>query len=66
MNTTQATGGSPITRRVTTFNVRAGYVMMWDPTKWLLVPASGRLVLTAPAPADSVTLGSTIYLAEAG
>jgi hypothetical protein len=66
MNTTQATGGSPITRRVTTFNVRAGYVMIWDPTKWLMVPAGGRLVLTLPAPADSVTLSSTIYLAEAG
>jgi hypothetical protein len=66
MATTQATGGSPVTRRATTFNVRAGYCMIWDPTKWLMVPVSGRLVLACSAPADAITFSSTVYLAEAG
>jgi hypothetical protein len=66
-NTTQATGGSPIDRRAFSWNVRAGYVMHWDPGSWLMVPSNGgRVVLAQTAPADSITMNGTIYLAEAG
>jgi hypothetical protein len=65
-NTTQATGGSPITGRGFTWNVRQGYVMHWDPTKWILVPASGRIVLAQLAPVDSITMNGTIFLYEVG
>jgi hypothetical protein len=65
-NTTQASGGSPVTERATSWNVRGGYTMMWDPTKWLMLPISTRIVLAQTIPVDSITMNGTIYLAEAG
>lgn len=65
-NTTQATGGSPVTVRASSWNVRGGYQMLWDPLKWLYVPSSGRLVLAQTAPADSITMNGTLFLAEVG
>ena len=65
-NTTQANTGTTTTLRSDSWNVRAGYVMHWDPTKWLLVPSSGRVVLQQTAPADAITMNGTLHLAEAG
>lgn len=65
-NTTVATGGSPITRRASAWNIQVPYVMLWDPAKWIMIPQSGRLVITMSAPADSITMSGTIYLAEVG
>jgi hypothetical protein len=69
--TSLATGGSPVVRRNNTFNVRVGYTMIWDPGRWLLLPANTRMVCRitgsgGAGPADSVTGASTLYLAEAG
>jgi hypothetical protein len=64
--TTLATGGSPVTRRTIPWNVRIGYTMLWDPTKWLMVPAGSRMVGRVSGPADSVTGASSIFIAEAG
>ena len=50
-----------------TFNVRAGYQMIWTPE---MRPQVGQgntsLVVRITAPADAVTLNATIYLEELG
>jgi hypothetical protein len=62
MNTTIASAGTGLTRRQTTWNVRQDKPMLWDPSKWLYLPQSTRLVLRLPAPNDSVTMTGTIYV----
>jgi hypothetical protein len=65
-NTTQATGGSPLTFGATSWNVRSGYIWAPDPMGWIFVPGGGRVVLAMTAPADSITLNGTAWIIECG
>lgn len=64
--TTIASTGTPVTEWEDYFDVRSGEKWILDPDSWLLVPASERWVLRLAAPTDSVTMASTLLLAEAG
>lgn len=67
-NTTQATGGSPITLHADTWNVQAGLALILPPELHWVVPGGGRLVvaMSTTAPADSITLSGTLYVEEIG
>lgn len=66
-NTTQASTGTPVTLHVDAFNVRAGYVLILPPEMQWIVPAGGRLTVELnEAPADSISMGGTIYVEEIG
>jgi hypothetical protein len=65
-NTTQATGGSPLTIGASSWNVRGGWIWAPDPTGWIFIPGGGRCVLAQTAPADAITMNGTIWLVEAG
>ncbi|MEO8484165.1 MAG: hypothetical protein ABI634_18280 [Acidobacteriota bacterium] len=65
MNTTVATGGSPVTVFEDAMNTRAGYDMAFAPEERpMTTNAAGRLVLTCSAPADAITFRATIWVAE--
>lgn len=65
MNTTQATGGSPVTLFEDVMNTRAGYDMAFAPEERpMTTEAGGRLVLACSAPADAVTISATFWVRE--
>lgn len=64
-NTTQATGGSPVTICADTFNVRAGWVYRATERPIIVIPPSGRLVVALPAaPADAITMSGYAVIEE--
>ncbi len=65
-NTTQATGGTPVTLLAEGFNVRAGFIWLPTPECRPVIAANTRAVLSALAPADSLTFSVTIVLEEIG
>ncbi len=66
-NTTQASGGSPVTLHVDSFNLRAGYQLILTPDCQWIVPISGRLTVELQeAPTDSVTMTGVMYVEEIG
>lgn len=66
MNTTQATGGTPVTLLEDAWNTRAGYDMAFAPEEAPEVSNGGRLVVASGAPADAVTIRATFWLQELG
>lgn len=65
-NTTPATGGSPITRKSDTFNVRAGLAYRPHRDEQIKIPPSGRLVINLTAPADAITGSGYAVIEEEG
>lgn len=66
MNTTPATGGSPVTLLEDAFNTRAGYDMAFAPEEGPEAVNAERIVVTCSAPADAVTFRATIWVEENG
>lgn len=66
MNTTQATGGTPITLFEDVWNTRAGLDVAFSPEESLDVIGGGRLVIASGAPADAVTIRATAWIEELG
>lgn len=66
MNTTQASGGSPVVLFEDTWNTRAGYDMAFAPEECIEAVNGERLVVQSGAPADAVTIRGTLWFAEAG
>lgn len=65
-NTTLATGGSPVTNHVGTFNVRVGLEMWW-PQDTAIPVTSGTtrmVVRLLNTPADEITMSGTAYVGE--
>lgn len=65
-NTTQATGGSPVTLLAEAFNVRSGFLYIPTPECRPVIAAGSRAVLSALAPADSLTFSVTVVFEEIG
>lgn len=64
-NTTQATGGTPVTILADTFNVRMGWVYRATERPIIVIPPSGRLVIACPAaPTDAVTMSGYAVIEE--
>lgn len=66
MNTTQASTGTAVTHHTDAWNIRVPYQKIWTPETRIIVSPSARLVVTLPAPTDSVTLAGTIVFEEIG
>jgi hypothetical protein len=66
MNTTQATGGSPITLVSDAWNTRAGLDIAFAPEEGPEAPGGGRLVVACTIPADAVTIRATAWVEEMG
>jgi hypothetical protein len=64
-NTTQATGGSPVTHHAGAFNVRGGLFYKPLPEERLEFAGSTRVVVGMnAAPTDSITWSGTLYFRE--
>lgn len=66
MNTTVATGGSPVTLFEDAMNIRAGYDMAFAPEEVPEAVNGERLVVTCSAPADAITFSGTAWIKERG
>lgn len=66
MNTTQATGGSPVTLLNDAWNTRAGYDMAFSPEERPETINAVRLVIAVSAPADAITIRATLWVEERG
>jgi hypothetical protein len=66
-NATVANTGTTTTLHADAFNVRAGY-QIWLPEgcEWGVSQANTTLVVNVTAPADSLTMSGTLYVAEDG
>lgn len=65
LNTTLATGGSPVTVHADAWNVRAGWVYEPPEERRILMQPSTRLVVTSGgAPADSLSICATCLFEE--
>lgn len=66
MNTTQATGGSPVTAPCDAWNTRAGYDYAPTPEEYVWAVNGERLVVASSAPADAVTIRGYANVIEGG
>jgi hypothetical protein len=66
MNTTQATGGSPLVLFEDAMNIRAGYDMAFAPEEAPESVNGTRFVVQCSAPADAVTFRATFWIEELG
>jgi hypothetical protein len=66
MNTTQATGGSPVILFEDAMNIRAGYDMGFSPEERFEAVNGERIVVQCSAPADAVTIRATLWVEELG
>lgn len=66
MNTTVATGGSPVKIVEDVFNTRVGYDLAFAPEEAVEAVNAERLVVTVTAPADAVTIRATAWVEELG
>jgi len=66
MNTTKATGGTPVTLMEDVTNTRVGYDMAFAPEEAPESVNAERLVVTCTAPADAVTFRATAWVEELG
>lgn len=64
-NTTQATGGSPLTLLSDAWNLQAGFQWVATPEMQIKLGPSSRFVVASPdTPADAVTMSGTIVWME--
>ena len=66
MNTTQASGGSPVTLLEDAWNTRAGCDIALAPEEGFMAVNGERLVVASGAPADAVTIRATLWFGELG
>jgi hypothetical protein len=66
MNTTQANTGTVTNHFAGYWNIRVPFQKIWTPETRIILSPSQRLVVTLPAPTDSVTLGGTLTFEEIG
>ena len=66
MNTTQATGGSPLAIFTDAWNTRQGYDMAFAPEECIESVNGTRLVIASGAPADATTIRATLWVEEQG
>jgi len=66
MNTTQATGGSPVVLLESAWNTRAGLDLAFAPEEAPEAAGSERIVVQSSAPADAVTIRGTLWVEELG
>lgn len=66
MNTTVATGGTPVTLFEDAMNIRAGYDIAFAPEECPEAVNGERLVVTASAPADAMNIRATLWVEELG
>lgn len=66
MNTTVASGGTPVTLIEDAWNTRAGLDLAFAPEETPEAVNGERLVVTSSAPADAVTIRATIWVEERG
>lgn len=67
MNTTPASGGTPVTLYSDAFNVQGGHQETFTPEMRIVLSPGERFVLgLAEAPADSVTFDAVIFFEEIG
>jgi len=66
MNTTQATGGSPLSLFEDAWNTRSGYDMAFSPEERIGSVNGTRLALQCTAPADAITIRATFWVEEQG
>lgn len=66
MNTTVATGGSPVVLAEDAFNVLNGIDLAFAPEEAPEAVNAERLVVTCTAPADAVTIRATAWVEELG
>jgi hypothetical protein len=66
MNTTQATGGSPVILLEDAWNTRAGIDIAFAPEEAPQAVNGERLIVKSSAPADAVTIRATFWFEEQG
>lgn len=66
LNTTVASGGTPLGKLLDTWNVRVGFLWVPTPECRITISPSGRFVLRQAAPADSIDIGGTVVFEERG
>ena len=66
MNTTVATGGTPVILVEDAWNTRAGVDLAFAPEEAPEASNGQRLVVTSSAPADAVTIRATLWVEELG
>ena len=66
MNTTQAVNGTAVNHHAEYWNIRVPYQKIWTPETRIVISPSARLVVTLPAPTDSVTAAGTLVFEEIG
>ena len=64
MNTTVATGGTPVTILEDAWNTRAGYDIAFSPEERPHAVNGNRIVVRSGAPADAVTIRATAWVEE--
>lgn len=66
MNTTQATGGTPVTLFEDVWNTRVGFDIPFAPEEAPEAVNGERIVVASSAPADAVTIRGTLWVEELG
>lgn len=66
LNTTQVTGGTTTVGERWGWNIRIPLLVIYTPEMRPMVSPSDRWVLAMPAPADSITIGATVWYEEFG
>ncbi len=66
-NTTEISGGSAVTHAIHNWNIRVPLDIIWIPeTRIWISPTDAFTVTLLTAPADSITMGGTVYFREVG
>lgn len=66
-NTTPASGGTIVTHEAWAWNVRGPFQKLWTPETTIIIPPSGRLVLSLlTTPGDSITMNGYAIFREIG
>lgn len=67
MNTTKATGGTPVTLAGYAWNVRGPFEKIYTPEmRWVVSPSERLTVELATTPVDSITFSGTMTVEEVG
>ena len=66
-NTTETSGGTKVTHAIQNWNVRVPFDLIWIPeTRIWISPTDALTVTLLTTPADSITMGGTVYFREVG
>ena len=66
-NTTEVSGGTKVTHAIHNWNIRVPLDIIWIPeTRIWISPTDALTVTLLTTPADSITMGGTVYFREVG